>query len=139
MLMVVDGCCWLRTVDVVSVGCSWLLVVVGGCWWLLAVVGCRGLLVVGDGGLWMLLDSLDDVWSWLLLIMALINFVKIYPAAIWPSEELKEEQQREEEEENRQRIEKTRDLHRGQFMRFVHLEVSKNTASSKMWEKLQGG
>ncbi len=49
------------------------------------------------------------------------------------------EKQREEEEENRQRIEKTRDLHRGQFMRFVHLEVSKNSASSKMWEKLQGG
>ena len=49
------------------------------------------------------------------------------------------EKQREEEEENRLRIEKTRDLHRGQFMRFVHLEVSKNTASSKMWEKLQGG
>ena len=49
------------------------------------------------------------------------------------------EKQREEEEENRQRIEKTRDLHRGQFMRFVHLEGSKNTASSKMWEKLQGG
>ena len=49
------------------------------------------------------------------------------------------EKQREEDDENRARIEKIRDLHRGQFMRFVHLDVSKNTASSKMWEKLQGG
>ena len=49
------------------------------------------------------------------------------------------EKQCEEDDENRERIEKTRDLHRGQFMRFVHLEVSKNSASSKMWEKLQGG
>ncbi len=49
------------------------------------------------------------------------------------------EKQREEDEENQGRIEKTRDLHRGLFMRFVHLEVSKNSASSKMWEKLQGG
>ena len=45
--------------------------------------------------------------------------------------------QREEDEDARSRIERTRDQHRGLFMRHVHLEVSKGMATHQLWQTLQ--